>query len=50
MKISITAIDSLAPFKADVLAAYSNYPFGTLQSEMYSEADTTYRFGIKSMQ
>jgi len=45
MKISTTANDSIAPFKSDVLAAYSHYPFGMLQPGMYSEVGTTYRFG-----
>ncbi|MDX9791585.1 MAG: hypothetical protein RBT61_12200 [Candidatus Kapabacteria bacterium] len=45
MKISTTSNDSIAPFKADVLAAYSHYPFGMLQPGMYSEVGTTYRFG-----
>jgi RHS repeat-associated protein len=49
MKISTTANDSLAPFKADVLAAYSHYPFGMLQPGMYSEAGTPYRFGFNGM-
>jgi hypothetical protein len=49
MKISTTANDTVAPFKADVLAAYSHYPFGMLQPGMYSEAGTTYRFGFNGM-
>jgi hypothetical protein len=41
MKISTTTNDSLSPINADVLVAHNHYPFGTLQSEMYSEAGPT---------
>ncbi len=49
MKIPVNANDTLPPFRADVLAAYSHYPFGMLQPGMYSETGTTYRFGFNGM-
>ena len=49
MKFSTTAGDTLPPFRADALSAYTHYPFGMLQPGMYSETGTTYHFGFNGM-